>query len=120
MGGGYLLLIPFHLVGWGDTLPYGLSYLFVYAVKFTGTQFFFNLGKTYLDKKLPLLQWIGGATLGIYAFQFPILGCWGWLGMQPGYLHDAIVSILTLVACCLSVFVVRKIKYVRLLLIGEK
>lgn len=116
------MIFDFYLAGRSDSLPYGLSYLFEYAVKFTGTLFFYNLGRTFLDKKMAMLQWIGGATLGIYAFQFPILGCWGWIGigMQPGYLRDGIVSVLTLTACCIAVFIVRKVKYVRMLLIGEK
>ena len=127
IGGGYFVTLPFWVKN-GEPLFYEYinlgrtcSYLFRYGVQILGMLLFFNLGKNLLQKDVSIIKRIGTMTLGIYAVQFTILYyCMGIFDIESQALKIAVISIIAIIISCLFVIIVRKLKYIRLLLIGEK
>lgn len=98
-----------------------LSYVYKYFVSIVGMLLFYKLGEKYLNTEIPLLQKIGISTLGIYAVQFSIIYySIRYLGIEQNVIKIFTVSAMTVPISYVSVVTIRKIKYVRLLLIGEK
>lgn len=123
----FALTVPFWTTN-GEPLFYqyinlggAFSYLYRYGVQVVGMLFFYNLGEKYLNRSLPILQKIGISTLGIYAVQFTILRY--LVELIPIELVSSkiiIVSIIAIPSSYFAVVLIRKVRYVRLLLIGEK
>lgn len=93
------------------------SYLYRYFVQVGGAHCFFTLGSCFLDRKLPLINYLGTRTLGIYAFQFVVLHYFS-IKMDT-FLSVFLTTALCLFISVLCVEIVHRIKYLRLLLIGE-
>lgn len=97
------------------------AYIYRYLVQIAGLIFFYELGRTYLNKNIFWLQKIGISTLGIYAIQFPILHlCVDKLMIENHTIKIITISVIAIPTCYLIVVGIRKIRYLRLFLIGEK
>lgn len=98
-----------------------LKYLFTYGLEFLGMIMFFELGRHYLNKEIPLLKSLGTMTLGIYACHFVILHKLNSILAQLAYQQRVAVSFL-LAAIISSFFVkiVSHISYIRTFLIGQR
>lgn len=97
------------------------SYLYGYFVQIVGMLFFFNLSKIFLDKKILGLQEIGKNTLGIYVIHFPVIKFLiNNIYIDAIFFKIIIISIITVPLTYVVVYGIRKIPYIRLLLIGEK
>ena len=127
LGGVYLAMMPFWMmretplfyqwIDFGSAFSYGYRYV----VQILGAAFFFILGKRLLTIHIPVLQELGTMTLGIYAFQFVVLHHLGQLLKIENKTTIIIIETIAGVAICyIVVRIVQRIKYVRLLLIGEK
>ena len=123
----FALTVPFWTTN-GEPLFYQyinlggtFSYLYRYGVQVVGMLFFYNLGERYLNRSLPILQKMGISTLGIYAVQFTILRYLvEFIPIELVLSKIIVVSIIAIPLSYFAVVLIRKVKYVRLLLIGEK
>lgn len=96
------------------------SYLYRYAVQIMGATFFFFVGKYFLNKYIPFINDIGQKTLGIYAFQFVVLYHLGKLLQVESHMTKIILeTVIAILVCYVIVTVIQRIKYLRLLLIGN-
>lgn len=123
----YVLAVPFWVTN-GNPLFYdylnlggAFAYLYRYGVQIGGMLLFYNIGRIALDKECPVLQKIGASTLGIYAIQFVVLYYFvKIIPIEELVLKIIVVSILSTLTSYMFVYIVRKTKYLKLLLIGEK
>jgi hypothetical protein len=126
LGVAFAISMPFWVTN-GEPLFYqyinlggALSYLYRYFVQIVGMLLFYKLGKKYLNTEIPLLQKIGISTLGIYAVQFSVIHfLTKYMDIVPVAVKIVVVAILAVPLCYLVVWCIRKVKYLRLLLIGE-
>ena len=93
------------------------SYLYRYFVQVVGAYCFFTLGSVFLNRKFPLINYLGTKTLGIYAFQFVALNY--FTIKMDTYYTVFITTTLCLFISLFCVEIAHRIKYLRLLLIGE-
>lgn len=127
MGGGFVITVPFWVTN-GAPLLYewinlggAFAYAYRYGVQFVGMMLFYGLGRKFLVKEIPILQKLGASTLGIYAVQFPLIQQFvKLLPIEEFVLKIVVISILAVPTSYMFVRIVRKVKYARLLLIGEK
>lgn len=122
--GGYILTVPFWMMReeplfyrWVN-LGTVFSYCYRYFVEFAGAYTFFVFGRMFLNIKIPVINYIGKKTLGIYAFQFLVLYHIAIEGNS--YINILLTTVLCTLLSLASVEVVHRIKYVRLFIIGEK
>ena len=94
------------------------SYSYRYFVEFAGAYTFFIFGRMFLNIKIPVINYIGKKTLGIYAFQFLVLYHIAIEGNS--YINIFLTTVLCTILSLVCVEVVHRIKYVRLFIIGEK
>lgn len=121
----FLLTVPFWVTN-GTPLFYNqinlggiFAYAYRYGVQIVGMMFFYGLGYKFLNREVPMLQKLGAATLGIYAVQFTVIYyCVKLLPIDNVSLKIASVSALAVPISYLFVWMVRKVKYLRLL-VGE-
>lgn len=82
---------------------------------------FYKLGEKYFNAEIPLLQKIGTSTLGVYAIQFTVIyNLIRYLSIKQNTIKIFAISVIAITISYMSVIAIRKIKYIRLLLIGEK
>lgn len=122
--GGYLLTVPFWMMR-EEPLFYRwinlgtlFSYCYRYFVEFAGAYTFFVFGRMFLNIKIPVINYIGKKTLGIYAFQFLVLYHIAIEGNS--YINIFMTTVLCAILSLVCVEVVHRIKFVRLFIIGEK
>ena len=97
------------------------AYVYRYGVQFLGMILFYVLGRKKLNRKITIIQKLGAYTLGIYVVQFTIIYYFvKLLPVEDKVLKIIAVSTLAVPASYAFVCLVRKVKYIRLLLIGEK
>lgn len=126
-GGIYLMTMPFWMMR-EDPLFYQwinlgniFSYLYRYLVEITGALFFFIIGKKSLNHPPFVIKDIGTKTLGIYAFQFIVLFYLGKiLKLENRYFKIYAEASICIPLCYALVYIIHKLKYVRLFLIGDK
>lgn len=95
-----------------------LSYLYRYFIKIMAMLLFYKLEKKYLNTEIPLLQKIGMTTLGIYAIQFSVIHLLtGYMDILYVAVKIVVVGIFAVPICYLIVIYIRKVKYIRLLLL---
>lgn len=123
----YAILVPFWTTG-GNPLFYdylnlgdGFAYLYRYGVQILGMMFFFESGKRFLKKKLWLITEYGTITLGVYALHFSVLHHLNLiLPIQAIVIKVIVETIITVPICYVLVTIIKRIPYVRTLLIGVK
>lgn len=122
--GGYLLTVPFWMMReeplfyrWIN-LGVMFSYCYRYFVEFAGAYSFFIFGRMFLNMKIPIINYIGTKTLGIYAFQFLVL--YHITIKDNSYTSIFLITALCTILSLICVEAVHRVKYVRLFLIGEK
>lgn len=123
----YAFTVPFWTTN-GSPLFYSylnlgtiISYLYRYLVQIFGLLFFFQLFKFYFDRENKCLATIGKSTLGIYAFQFVVIYyLLSFVAIQNILLKIITITVLTILICYFIVCMVRRFKYFRLFIIGEK
>lgn len=126
LGVTFLLTVPFWVTN-GVPLFYDqfnlggiFAYIYRYGVQIVGMMFFYGLGYKLLNKEIPMLQKLGTATLGIYAVQFIVIHYYVKLLLIDNVsLKIVSISVLTVPTSYLFVWMVRKVKCLKLL-IGEK
>jgi hypothetical protein len=129
LGGGFVILYILRLIDCESCCPapvaYVLNYVHSYLMGITGSLLLLQLGKKYLNQTGLWIQRLGLCSLGIYVTQFFVLHHLAII-MHPlremgfpiyGYIF--IRTALTTVICYLLVIIVRKVKYLRTLLIGD-
>ena len=127
MGGVFGITIPFWVTN-GNPLFYdrinlggAFAYVYRYGVQFLGMMLFYVLGQKKLNRKITIIQRLGASTLGIYVVQFTVIYYFvKLLPVEDKVLKIIAVSTLAVPASYAFVWLVRKVKYIRLLLIGEK
>lgn len=98
-----------------------VAYLYRYLVQILGTLFFFLAGKAYLNHPIKWLNFFARKSLGIYAVHFHVLGYAFILANTSYYALNLFIEwCIALTATSIVVFIISQIKYVRLLLIGER
>ena len=121
--GGYFLLLAMEMIpSCREFISHGIvKYLFTYGLEFLGMIMFFELGRRYLNKEIPLLKSLGTMALGIYACHFVILHNLNSILAELAYQQRVAVSFL-LAAIISSFFVkiVSHISYIRTFLIGQR
>lgn len=122
--GGYILTVPFWMMR-DDPLFYRwvnlggvFSYGYRYFVEFAGAYTFYILGKQFLNIHIPFINYLGTKTLGIYAFQFIVL--YHFALKCDTYMCILLTTTVCIFLSLILVEVVRRIKYIRLFLIGER
>lgn len=97
------------------------AYLYRFSIMESGLLFFFIISKKYFNNSYPVLASLGKNTLGIYALQFLVLG---YLATLFSNVNIWIIIVLTSLICVPSCYyitiLIRKVKYLRTVLIGEK
>lgn len=120
----YVVTVPFWMMRepplfykWLD-LGILFSYLYRYGVEIAGTCFFLLLGKRILNQPINWLNELGRRTLGIYAFQFIVIHY--MIMLDNVFRNVFLLTIMTVLLsfCCTEI--IRRIRYVRLFMIGEK
>ena len=122
----YAFLVIFWTPG-GNPLFYdyinlggGFAYMYRYGVQILGMLFFFEMGKSILNKKIWFLTGYGEITLGVYALQFSVLyHLKSILPIQSITFLVVTETILAVIICYVFVKIIKRIPYVRTLLIGE-
>ncbi len=94
------------------------SYGYRYFVEFAGAYTFYILGKQFLNIHIPFINYLGTKTLGIYAFQFIVL--YHFALKCDTYMCILLTTTVCIFLSLILVEVVRRIKYIRLFLIGER
>lgn len=125
-GGFFLISVPFWVTN-GVPLFYEylnlggiFAYFYRYIVQIVGMFFFFLFGYRYLNKDIPALQQLGASTLGIYAVQFTVIYYYiDIINVNNIVIKVILVSLFSVLTSYIFVFIVRKVKYLRLFLIGE-
>lgn len=87
-------------------------------MEFAGAYTFFTFGRMFLNIKIPVINYIGKKTLGIYVFQFLVLYHIAIEGNS--YVNIFLTTVLCTILSWMCVEVVHRVKYVRLFIIGEK
>lgn len=126
VGGVYVMCMPFWTMN-GPPLFYQylnlggvVVYIYRYFVQIAGLLFFYKVGRKYLNRQIVWMSQLGASTLGVYALQFIVLHyliC--FIPIDNVVMKILVVTFLTVPICYLIVCGIRKVKYLRLLLIGE-
>lgn len=117
---GYILTIPFWMMReeplFYKWLNLGNTFSYVYRlfVQIAGAYSLFYIGKQILNRQIPFINYLGTRTLGIYAFQFIVLY---HFTIKGNVVYTTVICTMLSLLC---VKIVHGIKYIRLLLIGEK
>jgi fucose 4-O-acetylase-like acetyltransferase len=129
LGGGFIILYILRVLDVEALIPGAASYVLYivhsYLMGIVGSLFFLQLGKKYLDKPNLWIQKLGKCTLGIYvvhSFLVYHLSVITAPLLDKGFSPYTLVLIRTIVALSISyplVLGIRKVKYLRTLLIGE-
>ena len=122
--GGYFLAVPFWMmrdeplfyrwVNLGGVFSYGYRFF----VEFAGAYTFYIVGKRFLNIQIPFINYLGTKTLGIYAFQFIVLYHFALKGDSS--INIIVTTLICTILSWISVEIVHQIKYLRLVLIGER
>lgn len=124
----FLLTVPFWMMRENPlfykwiNLGSAFSYFYRYLVQICGSIFLFFVGVRYLTKNIPFINELGKKTLGVYAFQFITLF---YLNkFTPPRLckvtYIIAETVICIILCYIFVNLIHRIKYIRLLLLGEK
>lgn len=129
LGGGFIILYILRLIDCESCcqapVAYVLNYVHSYLMGITGSLLLLQLGKRYLNQPGLWIQRFGLCSLGIYVTQFFVLHHLAIIMHPlremgfPIYGFIFIRTALTTVICYLLVIIVRKVKYLRTLLIGD-
>ena len=122
--GGYFLAVPFWMmrdeplfyrwVNLGGVFSYGYRFF----VEFAGAYTFYIVGKRFLNVQIPFINYLGTKTLGIYAFQFIVL--YHFALKDDSSINIIVTTLICTILSWISVEIVHQIKYLRLVLIGER
>lgn len=122
----FLITIPFWMRR-GNPLFYeyinfggAVAMFYRYGVQVIGMTVFYILANRYLNNENAILSKIGKKTLGIYALNFWVISMWmKVVDLNILWLQILIVTTLAIPTCYFMTCMISKVKYLRLLLIGE-
>lgn len=127
LGSLFLMSVPFWVTN-GSPLFYKyinlgttFAYLYRYGVQIVAMLLFYGIGYSIMNHKLLILQELGTSTLGIYAVQFIVIH-YGiiLIPVSVVWLKTIIIFCVAIPISYFLVLLIRKVKYLRLFLIGEK